>query len=448
MRSLNRLILASALAVGALSYAAPALAQDPDAAACFSAREEMKKLATKNAWAGVERKYDELTKLSCGTLKFDDHFLGAQAAKYQGKTYEMYERLSRAKDIEAKPDVVSELEAIDGRYGRVEIKGTFKVLPTVDVVMPFSPDERKSIEWAQKVLSETGSFKGMLPIDIEYKVNGAGFVVPITPHAGPDWQSFDLHSVGLWKKAAGGEITAPPVETPPDGTKPPEGTKPPKGGGGAQGNIDTAGPVAMLGFNYMSSPEPGCPIEDTNLETAWCEDSFTDDTPSTAEYMPAQIGPLGGAGLSAEVGAEVVFTGKKFAASGTVAYSGAFAPPNSAHLFRGWLAGSFRPGNARLTFGPTYGVVVAQGQGVASWYDRSTDRGAQDHTAYPNDRLPFGGTATMAGFQFTAGYGLLDLEPLLGMVELGGSWATDGDRSYINAGVRVGIVPHIKRFKG
>ncbi len=33
-------------------------------------------------------------------------------------------------------------------------------------------------------------------------------------------------------------------------------------------------------------------------------------------------------------------------------------------------------------------------------------------------------------------------------VELGGSFHTDGSRNFIEFGIRVGIVPWIKRFKG
>lgn len=405
-----------------------AMAQDPNAAEALRLREEMKKLAAKNAWAGVERSYDNLMKLPVDKT-FDDHFLGSQAAKYQGKTWEMYERLSRAKEINAKPEIVSELEAMDGRYGRVDIQGTFKVLPTVDVVMPFSPDERKSIEWAQKVLSETGSFKGMLPIDIEYKLNGAGYVVPFTPKAGPDWLSLDLHSVGNWKKASSGEV-APVVEAPTDpveggGEKPPK----PSGGGGVQGPIDTAGPVVMLGYSFLSSGQPGAPSEAGPYEL---NDGYE---------QPAD---MAGSGAGAELGAEVVLTGKKFAVSGTVGYAGMIATDDYAHGFRGWLAGSYRPGNARISFGPTYGVIVGKGIGLADWYEGA----GQDQTAFPNERLPYLGRSLAGGVQLTAGYGFLEMGSLMGLVEVGGSWQTDGTRSYVGAGARVGVVPWIKRFKG
>ena len=51
------------------------------------------------------------------------------------------------------------------------------------------------------------------------------------------------------------------------------------------------------------------------------------------------------------------------------------------------------------------------------------------------------------GGQFSFGYGLMDFGKLQGVVELGGSWETDTTRHFINAGLRIGIVPVIERFK-
>lgn len=402
-------------------------AQDPNMAEKLRLEEEMKKLAAKNAWAGVERNYDALLKLGV-EVTFDDHFLGAQAAKYQGKTYEMYTRLTAAKEKNAKEEIVTELDAIDAQYGRVEIKGTLKILPTVDVVMPFSPDQRKSIEWAQKVLSETGSFKGMLPIDIEYGIVGPT-VVKFTPKAGPDWIVLDLSSAKKYKELGSGAPPVPEVVvTPPvDGTKPPvDGAKPPKtpkpASGATQGNIDTAGPIAMIGYNFMSS---GVPAE-----------------PSAQTLDTLQPDSISGSGLSAEVGAEVVFTGKLIAVSGTVAYSGMYGT-DSYNGFRGWLAASVRPGNLRVTAGPTYGVIEGHGVGVAPWLDVG-----QDQQVFPAEQLEFVGRSLAAGVQFTAGYGLLDFGSLMGTVEIGGAWQYDGVRSYVGGGLRIGVVPAIERFKG
>lgn len=202
----------------------------------------------------------------------------------------------------------------------------------------------------------------------------------------------------------------------------------------------------MVGVNTLTSPQPGCPIGDVDPSTADCEGTFIDETPAGDTFVPTQVGDLAGTGVSAEVGAEVVFTGKRYAASATIAYVVSVARPDTAHQFRGWLAVSYRPGDLRFTAGPTYGVIVVQGMGVADWYDRG-DQGPQG-TAIPAADLPYGGSATMAGFQFTAGYGVVDLQPLMGTIELGGAWSTDGNRSYLNAALRVGVVPRIRRFDG
>ena len=119
-----RLVLALCLATGGSVLASSlvptvALAQDKTAER-LRLEEEMKRLAQRNAWAGVERKYNELLALNID-LPFDDHQVGAQAARSLGKTLEVYERLLRAQKIQASDEIIQELAAIDSQYGRVEL---------------------------------------------------------------------------------------------------------------------------------------------------------------------------------------------------------------------------------------------------------------------------------------------------------------------------------------
>ena len=106
-----------------------------------------------------------------------------------------------------------------------------------------------------------------------------------------------------------------------------------------------------------------------------------------------------------------------------------------------WLAGVARPGDLRLAAGPMYQVTLGSGTGVASWFDR-------DHAPVTNDTIGYSGLGYGGGAQVAVGYGLLDLDKLQGLVELGGAWQTDLARSYYQVGLRVGIVPMVPRFKG
>ena len=75
---------------------------------------------------------------------------------------------------------------------QVELKGSERFLVPVDPkVMPFAPDQRKSVEWAQKVMTNTGSFRGMLPLG-DYKVACQEF----SAVAGPNFLTIPVEKVG------------------------------------------------------------------------------------------------------------------------------------------------------------------------------------------------------------------------------------------------------------
>lgn len=363
---------------------APAVAQADDAADAAEKLRltgEMNKLASKNAWAGVERSYNALLELRVD-LDFDAHYMGAQAARFLGKTWEVYERLDRARELDPTEEIVTSLAAIDAAYGRVHLAGDARRRPTLErAAMPFVPDERKAIEWAQTVVSETGSFDGMLPAGT-YTIPGC-FEFTVEP--GPDWQD-----VAVPKKCGGeGEL------------------------------IVYAGPIVVLGPGYGITPEPSDPGEDM--------------------AHPASISE---GGLLGAIGGEVGFS-QAFAVAASVGYSGLYGT-SSVHSINGWLAGAFRPGDLRVAFGPTWGVVSARGSGV---YDGFLV-GKLDEDQYQRDQLRYQGYALVGGLQLSAGYGLMDFGKLQGVVELGGAWQTDTARQYLGFGLRVGIVPKVPRFEG
>lgn len=378
--------LTGAVLTVALLAPTAALAQSADQAEAYRLEQEIKRLADRNAWAGVERAYEDLVKLDA-QVSVEIHNIGAQSARFLGKTYEVYSRLERAQAIEPNEQTAADLEGFDAQYGRVRIKGDARRRPELTrEQMPFPPDQRKSIEWAQRVVSETGSFEGMLPLG-EYQIAGKAFTV----EAGPEWQD-----VNVSRK----EATA----------------------AGATGRgIVYKGPVAVLGYSFASSAAPD------------------EAKPAVDVASPASVS---GSGLHLEGGYEIGIT-EQFGIAPVVGYRGMFGDGDTWHHFTGWAAFAFRPGDLRIAAGPSYGVIQGSGTGVAEWFDIG-----QSRTQSPSDNIEYSGISAGPGFKFSAGYGLLDFDPLMGVVELGGIIQTDGARTYMGFGLHVGIVPKIPRFEG
>lgn len=152
----------------------------------FRLRQEMSSLASRNAWSGVESYFQQLTALGV-ELTGEDFFLGAQAARSLGNTASYLHRTKLAAARGATAEEIQELEAavdsIEAAYGDVVITHREKRLkkkqaapPLLREVMPFAPDQRKSIETAQEQLAESGSFIGMLPVGT-YQLGGESYDV-------------------------------------------------------------------------------------------------------------------------------------------------------------------------------------------------------------------------------------------------------------------------------
>jgi hypothetical protein len=378
--------------------------------------EELKKLAQRNAWAGVERKYLELLRLKV-ELPFEDHEIGSQSAGFLGKTYEVYERLQRAQELEDRKDINNSIAHIDSNFGRIDIQGHEKRRPDLNPqIMPFAPDQRKSIEWARTVMKNTGSFHGMLPAG-DYIVCTQSFTVA----PGPDFLVVKL------KKFSAKELKECGVED------------------GKQATIEYSGPIARLGFTFMSSPQPlnkeGQEVNQKDIcGGEKCNGSETDG-------YGAQPESFSGGGVSLMGGYELGFNqvfGLTIEAGYTNMLDGKSPNGNSGNFnaFYTGVGAVFRPGDARIGFGPIFGLYLGSGKGVSDWYDIG-----QDQDRNPNLTQPWKGLSGTVGGQLSFGYGLMDFGKLQGVVELGGSWETDGTRQFINAGLRVGIVPLIERFK-
>lgn len=391
----------------------------------YRVAEEMNKLATRNAWSGVERNFEKLENLAGCEVSFDQYYTGSQSARFLGKTWEVYQRLEHAKALKPQEEVLGSLAAIDSAYGRVRLSGNPRRPPELSrAAMPFAPDQKKSIEWAQLVMTETGKFEGMLPAG-EYILGGVAFTV----EAGQDWVDFSPSKVAK-EKPPKGEKPAPDekpakAEQVAKGEKPPKGEKLPKPEKGPKGPglIIYHGPVAVVGPNFLSTPEPSEAIYDGSGGT---------------QYAPSSLGMGTGFGLNA--GYEFGFT-KEFGLAPVLGYSGVYGS-HTYHSYSGWLAFAIRPGDLRVAVGPSFSVISGKGTGVATWWE------LEEKVVWANEDILYKGSSSAAGGRLTVGYGLVDLEPFQGVVELGGSFRTDGARNYFDFGLSVGIVPWIKRFKG
>ena len=137
----------------------------PDPAEYTRLSQELEALTSKNAWAGVERTFQEL--LATGVEPSHlDWYRGAQSARMVGDIGGARARLERAKG-QGKGDersIIDLMWAIDTRYGRVFLAcdpGSYITLRSE--AMPFDPDLRRSIEFAQARIREECFFDGMLP---------------------------------------------------------------------------------------------------------------------------------------------------------------------------------------------------------------------------------------------------------------------------------------------
>jgi len=168
MRSLIRL---SPIVV--LVAPAVALAGEKEEAEHTRLSEEMSRLASRNAWRGVENSYQKMLALERKgvVLTYTDHFLAAQAASALGDVTVTHARASRARDATSDAGERQEAEAwvgqIESSYGPVALKVPPKYAESVSfeiATMPFNPEHRAVYQAAQARLLAGESYEGLLPL--------------------------------------------------------------------------------------------------------------------------------------------------------------------------------------------------------------------------------------------------------------------------------------------
>lgn len=158
---------ALALAGTAASERAEAAATppDPEAAAAEARRlsQDIRQLAAREAWVGVERKFQELAALGV-PLSYEDWWRGAQAARAVGRVDEVYTRLQAAAALDPTREALDWLYAIDSNYGHVSLRAEPPRGVSLRVAeMPFDPDARLAVEWASAEVGRAAHFEGLLP---------------------------------------------------------------------------------------------------------------------------------------------------------------------------------------------------------------------------------------------------------------------------------------------
>lgn len=124
--------------------------------------QELEKLVSRNAWAGVERTYIAL--LATGVEpSFEDYLAGAYSARALGDVASARSRLIAANAKREDRAVVDWLWDIDSNYNRVLLACDIGQVELQPETMPFEPNQRKAVEFAQKAIVEKGFFDGYLP---------------------------------------------------------------------------------------------------------------------------------------------------------------------------------------------------------------------------------------------------------------------------------------------
>ena len=409
------LSLTACLTLGALSVASPAWAGKVEEAERIRLTEEMRRLAKRNAWKGVEASYQELEVLEQKglSLSFEEHFLGAQAARALGNINDVHERLRHAVKAGGGPEKVREaiewLSDIDANYGRVDlVNKTRSEALLAPLQMPFAPDQRHAIEAAAQEVLENGRYVGLLPAG-EYTFGTSS--VPVK--AITDSQDEDIAECVLQEvKGEGpavtllywglrgnlGAIYTAAGSGGGDGDEPGAfgGAGPRVGVGMEAGFSERWGVLGEFGYHGLFS---GSPLNDPDVVSAYHE-----------AYGDGVVDKDGNWGVSplTDGGGQM-------------------------HALYFWLAGSARFGALALALGPVYSAVVDSR--IATLIEADTCAGDAGCL------VEYAGSSSFGGAALGVSYGLLQMGSYQGGLALNIGSQTDTSRMYNWAQVGLTLSP-------
>ncbi len=178
---LNTFLIALALAgkpdVGEPTAISPEVAQGR----YEQLRGEMERLASRNAWGGVEDAWVEMAGLGV-EIPVNLRMLGADSARIRGDAWSAYQRLADvlrlATPEEAEANgVAGQMQIYRDGWGRVTVRRMEATPIALGIVaFPLMPEGRAAVDFATKQLKTTGGFDGLLPVG-DYTVGPYPFAV-------------------------------------------------------------------------------------------------------------------------------------------------------------------------------------------------------------------------------------------------------------------------------
>ena len=384
----SRLLILSILV---LCLPSPAAAQE---AVVVAEQERLQKelqvLAGREAWDGVERIYHQLLVLEAqgAQVTYAEHMIGAQAAQQRGDVASTMERLDAALvqwDTELARNWLAD---INNNFGQITItmpqrSRTERTLQSQE--MPFEPERRFAIGFAQRQLESEARFEGYLPVGV-YEIGSRTFSV------------------------TAGQVARVSLE---------QDAESASGSGGARRTMPLVSARLRLGLGYAKMGPPSAGIQPA---------SFGGPSPRAGLGMRLNLGERGGLGL--EVG-----------------WMGVYSEPGQLSLGYGVLTGELvLPIGAGINVGA--GPMFAVGSGQVTGLDvqalTAYCEGLPENscvglelTAAENGRVMGGIQA--AGPAITASLPIFSAGGLTGSSGLVFSMLSDSSRWYPSAQIAVQI---------
>ena len=157
-------------------------------------KEEMQRLASRNAWKGVEDNFSSIIKLEGVSIEASVYLLAAYAARGIGDAYTFYMRCQAALAANPNEDTLVEAQSnvaeIRANFGLVSITVPNHSFALSLEEWPFPPDQKLSIAFANTKLVETNTFTGLLPANMAYTLSST------SPRYASLQQTFRLDPMG------------------------------------------------------------------------------------------------------------------------------------------------------------------------------------------------------------------------------------------------------------
>ena len=356
--------------------------------------EEQKKLAGRNAWTGSSGPTRACWGPDASSSSISTSSV-RNPPRYLGKTWEQYERLKLSVALDPQPEILDSLDAIDEAYGRIEIQGTRGAGRSWCATRCRSPPT--------SARASSGPRRWC-------------------PRRGP--------STACSRRASmsSGRSRSPSWRGRP--------SRPSPSVGSAErwfehrrhaGFLRYAHVVSTVGPSFLATPETG--------KAPTLDDGEHQFAPSDR----VRVGVLGAARRRA--GSDLRGAGPG-GWGRILGYTGGYGT-DTLHGLSAWFAGWRAPAISGIAAGPMFQTVI----GSAPGWPRGSIAGTIP-SRIPTRRSCTRVSRGVLACKRRSATVYWTLTRSQGVVEVGGSWQSDGARSYYGFGLRVGIVPTVPRFEG